>query len=134
MGRADYLELGDWNASCFVCGGKRKASTMRRHWQGYWVCPEHWEPRHPQDFVKGVQDVQTVPWSQPKTDTFVQGALCSTYSSIAGYAIAGCASPRLSAVVASVTPPPVLPPSISHSSIAHIAIAGGALPSNISRS
>ena len=64
-GRADYLELGDWNAQCFQCGRKRKASTMMRHWQGYYVCPEHWEPRQPQDFVRNVPDVQTPPWVQP---------------------------------------------------------------------
>lgn len=64
-GRADHLELGDWNAQCYQCGRKRKASTLMRHWQGYWVCPEHWEARHPQDFVRGVPDVVTPPWTQP---------------------------------------------------------------------
>lgn len=71
-GRADYLALGDWNVVCFECGRKRKASTMKRHWQGYWVCPEHWEPRQPQDFVKGTKDIQTPEWVQPMpADTFV---------------------------------------------------------------
>ena len=64
-GRADHLELGDWNAQCYQCGRKRKASTLMRHWQGYWVCPEHWEARHPQDFVRGIPDVVTPPWTQP---------------------------------------------------------------------
>lgn len=63
-GNHDYLLLGDWNAVCYECGRKRKASGMRRHWQGYYVCPEHWEPRQPQDFVRGTADNQTVPWSQ----------------------------------------------------------------------
>jgi len=71
-GRADYLALGDWNVVCYQCGRKRKASYMRRHWQGYYVCPEHWEVRHPQDFVRGVADVQTPPWTQPMPpDEFV---------------------------------------------------------------
>lgn len=64
-GRADYLALGDWNAVCFECGRKRKASMLRKHWQGYYVCSEHWEPRQPQDFVRNVPDVMTVPWAQP---------------------------------------------------------------------
>lgn len=64
-GRADYLALGDWNVVCYECGRKRKASYMKRHWQGYYVCPEHWEVRHPQDFVRGIADVQTPPWTQP---------------------------------------------------------------------
>jgi len=65
MGKADYLALGDWNVVCFQCGRKRKASETVRNWQGYYVCPEHNEPRHPQDFVRGVPDNQTPPWVQP---------------------------------------------------------------------
>lgn len=65
MGRADHLLLGDWNVLCFQCGFKRKASMMEKNWQGYYVCPEHNEPRQPQDFVRAVPDNQNVPWSQP---------------------------------------------------------------------
>lgn len=64
-----YLRLGDWNAVCFECGCKRKASELKRHWQGYYVCPEHWEPRQPQDFVRGVQDTQTPEWTQPMPES-----------------------------------------------------------------
>jgi len=67
MGQADYLSVGDYNAVCYQCGAKRKASQLQKHWQGYLVCPEHWEPRHPQEWVRGLVDVQTVPWSQPPT-------------------------------------------------------------------
>lgn len=66
MGRADYLALGDWNVQCYQCGRKRKASMLKKHWQGFWVCPEHWEPRHPQDFVRNTTDNMTPPWSQPQ--------------------------------------------------------------------
>ena len=64
-GRADYLALGDYNAVCYECGRKRKASTLMKHWQGYYLCPEHWEERQPQDFVRSVPDIQTPPWTQP---------------------------------------------------------------------
>ena len=67
-GPADYLALGDWNVQCYQCGRKRKASTLLRHWQGYYVCPQHWEMRQPQDFVRSVPDVQTPPWAQPIPD------------------------------------------------------------------
>lgn len=71
-GKADHLELGDYNAVCYQCGRKFKASELRKHWQGYYVCEKHWEARHPQDFVRGVQDVQTPPWVQPMpADVFV---------------------------------------------------------------
>lgn len=65
MGRADFLRLGDYNAVCYQCGFKRKASQMEKNWQGYYVCPEHNEPRQTQDFVRGIADHQTVPWAQP---------------------------------------------------------------------
>lgn len=70
-GRADYLALGDYNAVCYECGRKFKASELKRHWQGYYVCPAHFEPRQPQDFVRNIPDVQTPPWAQPMpADTF----------------------------------------------------------------
>lgn len=72
-GRADYLALGDWNTVCYQCGRKRKASTLRKHWQGYYVCPEHWEVRQPQDFVRSVPDKQTPPWVQPMPEDVFQG-------------------------------------------------------------
>lgn len=64
-GKADYLALGDYNAVCYQCGRKFKASTLKRHWQGYYVCPEHWEPRQPQDFARAVPENITPPWTQP---------------------------------------------------------------------
>jgi hypothetical protein len=93
MGQADYLDLGDYNAACFECGRKRKASTLKRHWKGYYVCPEHWEPRQPQDFVRGIPDIQTPPWVQPLTVTFT--AFCSYpgWTAVPGYALPGCAIP-----------------------------------------
>jgi hypothetical protein len=75
-GRADFWQEGDWNAVCYECGRKRKASEMKKHWQGYYVCPEHWEMRQPQDFVRGVPDRQTVDWAQPvPSDAFAQETL-----------------------------------------------------------
>lgn len=65
MGNADYLLLGDWNVQCFQCGRKLKSSRAVRNWQGYFVHPEHNEPRQTQDFVRGVPDNQIPPWVQP---------------------------------------------------------------------
>lgn len=65
IGKADYLAEGDWNAVCFECGRKFKASSMKKHWQGYYVCERDWEARQPQDFARGVPDDQTPPWTQP---------------------------------------------------------------------
>lgn len=68
FGRPDYFKMGDWNALCWECGRKRKASSLKKHWQGYYVCPEHWEPRQPQDFVRAVPDIITPPWVQPPVE------------------------------------------------------------------
>lgn len=82
MGQADYLELGQWNARCSMCGFKRKSGTLVKNWQGMWRCPIHNEPRQPQDFVRAVPDVQTPPWVQPlNEDSFVAGVLICTQNS-----------------------------------------------------
>lgn len=91
-GRADHLVLGDWNAVCYQCGRKRKASTLMRHWQGFYVCKEHWEPRQTQDFVRNIPDVITPPWAQPMpADTFRQTCSLVGRQAVAGLGEAGCA-------------------------------------------
>lgn len=94
MGRADYLALGDWNCACWECGKKRKASSMRKHWKGYYVCSEHWEPREAQDFVRAVPDNQTPPWMQPQpVDSFTTRCSGEDQTAIPRRAIPGCAKP-----------------------------------------
>lgn len=103
-GRADFLRLGDWNANCYYCGRKRKASDMRKMWKGFWVCKEEWEPRQPQDFAHGVPDIMTPPWQQPPpADEFVKVCTPNGISAIAGQAVAGCA-------VAGYISPAYIPP------------------------
>lgn len=82
-GRADYLELGDWNAVCAMCGRKGKASEMRRLPDGVpgarmFVHPEHWIARNPQDFVRGIADKMAAPWSQQPADEFTDVNLSLT--------------------------------------------------------
>jgi len=94
MGRADYYAKGDWNAVCYECGRKRKASILKKHWQGYYVCSEHWEARQPQDFVRGQADVQTPPWTQPiPADVFASRCTPQGVSAVPGEAQPGCAVP-----------------------------------------
>ena len=90
MGQADFLKLGDWNANCAECGRKFKASTLIRHWKGYYVCKEHWETRHPQDFARGSSDNQAAPFVQElPIPTFVEGSPRSTIPSPSDYPIHG---------------------------------------------
>ena len=67
MGHADYLRNGDWNAICDRCGSKFKFSQLKLEWDGLYVCTANgcWEPRQPQDYVKGVMDNMAVPVSRP---------------------------------------------------------------------
>lgn len=63
---------GDYNAVCDVCGFEFKASQLRKRWDGYRVCSQDWEQRHPQDFIRGKPERNRVPWARPEgTDTFV---------------------------------------------------------------
>lgn len=79
-GRESYLALGDWNAVCYICGFRYKAGEMKQNWQGFYVCERDWEPRQPQDFVRGIPDVQTPPWVQPRPGaTFVSGGQTTIY-------------------------------------------------------
>ena len=81
MGKADYFRLGDYNAVCDECGFKYKASQLKRRWDGAMVCREDWEPRHPQDFVRGRPEGQALPYTRPEqVDEFAPDTLDpSTY-------------------------------------------------------
>ncbi len=91
MGKADYFRLGYWNARCDRCGAKRKGSELRKQWNGWMVCPEHWEPRHPQDFVRAVKENPTPEFVRNPPDVFVED-VCTLAgrSAVAGRAIVGC--------------------------------------------
>ena len=72
MQNADYYAHGEWNFYCDLCGAKQKSSQGVKTWDGFWVCRGHKEARNPQDFVRGVKDNQTTPWSRDtNTVTYV---------------------------------------------------------------
>lgn len=86
----NFYKPGQWNAICYVCGRKFKSSELKKNWKGYWVCSRDWEPRHPQDFVRAVPDVQTPPWVQPPSDILFPQCTLQGRMSVGGYAVAGC--------------------------------------------
>lgn len=64
--------LGEHWKVCDRCGMKFRKSQTRRTWDGLIVCFDDWEVRHPQDFVRGVEDDQSVKDARPRqTDRFV---------------------------------------------------------------
>lgn len=90
-GKADYFAEGDYNASCFICGRKFKASQMKKNWQGFYTCEEDWTPRQPQDFVRGIPDQQTPAWTQPMPpDVFVAFCTPNGLTALVDFAIVDC--------------------------------------------
>ena len=45
---------------CDRCGFEYPLNKLRKEWTGLKVCRDCWEPRHPQDRVKGVPDNQAL--------------------------------------------------------------------------
>ena len=89
-------ESGDHKAVCDVCGRLFKAGSLRKRWDGLQVCSDDWEPRHPQEFVRGKVDKQVPKWTRPEPqDVFVADALCGVLESSAtpGLSEPGCMIP-----------------------------------------
>lgn len=89
-----FLKLGEWNATCDVCGFKFKSSKLKKRWDGLMVCAKDWEPRHPQDLIR-IRGERAVPsWTRSEqTDIFINPTYVCTpegRSAIVGLATAGC--------------------------------------------
>lgn len=61
----NYYKSGEWNVTCDICSRKIKASIAKKRWDGFIVCPDDYEERHPQDFVRARQDKISVPFNRP---------------------------------------------------------------------
>ena len=57
---------GEYYVICDECGFKVRSSETRKRWDGMRVCTKDWEPRHPQDGVRGRVDRQAVPNARPE--------------------------------------------------------------------
>ena len=69
INNANYYARGTYNAICDRCGFKMKATDMALTWDNHFVCRDTcWEPRHPQDFLRGIPDRQGVPIARPDQD------------------------------------------------------------------
>ena len=66
-------DRGDAAGICDQCGRKFKISQLQQRWDGLRVCSKDWEPRQPQDFVRGVADYQVPAFTRPEQeDTFIR--------------------------------------------------------------
>lgn len=69
---SDTYKAGDHWVICDSCGFKVRASDTRMRWDGLRVCMADWETRHPQDYVRGKRDRQSVPNPRPEPpDNFI---------------------------------------------------------------
>ena len=71
--RRNYYKKGDYNVICDATGFKVKRSQCRyQKWNNLLVLKDHWEPRHPQDFVRSIPDGKPVPLARPEPeDVFI---------------------------------------------------------------
>jgi len=61
----NHFVSGEHNITCDVCSKKVKSGLIKKRWDGFLVCPDDFEMRHPQDFVKARQDKISVPDTRP---------------------------------------------------------------------
>ncbi len=69
--------MSRWRCICDRCGSKKWNDELRKEWTGLMVCAVGcWEPRHPQDRVRGKADRQAPPWVRPEpADVFLATSL-----------------------------------------------------------
>lgn len=97
-----WWKSGSWNTICDICGFKFKSEELRYTGDvgsraGYMACKSCYDPPHPQEFIRPIQDQNRLPWTRPEaTDTFVSGQ-CTGLSrqAIPGLGTPGCAIPGL---------------------------------------
>lgn len=82
----DNFREGDHYKTDDRTGRKVRASDTRKEWTGRIVDKDWWEPRQPQDFVRGMHDRQQVPDPRPDVQPAFTGPLTTT---IAAAAVAG---------------------------------------------
>ena len=64
---------GGYSVICDRCGFKFKNYQLTREWTGAMVCHgpgtnDCLEPRHPQEFIKAIQDQPKLPFTRPDSD------------------------------------------------------------------
>ena len=78
-----WIPGGHW-VICDMCGCAIRNFDAKKTWDGLVVCPDDWEPRHPQDFIRGIPD-DSSPKGLVRTepqDTFVSLSYASATSTV----------------------------------------------------
>lgn len=101
-----YFKSGEWNFICDLCGRTGKSSEAAKTWDNHYVCARHKEVRNPQDFLRGVIDNPSVPWTRTSpVDNFVPPS-CTVEGVVAGpgYGMPGCMIPGWTNPIFPLTP------------------------------
>jgi len=91
LANPDFKSGDNW-VVCDVCGMDIYASDSKKRWDGLLVCPEDFEIRHSQDFVRARKDkIRASIVTGQTVDIFVDVPIPSAVAgiAIAGRAIAG---------------------------------------------
>jgi len=67
MGRRNFYKPGSYYVIDDRSGFAVPIERARMEWNGLLVREQSWEPRQPQDFVRGTVDQQSVPIARPRT-------------------------------------------------------------------
>ena len=98
--KSTWLDLGNHNVICDVCGFKFKASELKLRYDGMLVCEDDWEARHPLDYVRAPREDVAITNVRPEgVDSFTDityttsGCTATGSTSMPGFAVPGCAVP-----------------------------------------
>ena len=114
--RSPGWKAGNHWVYCDRCSSAIRAKDAKKTWDNLIVCPDDWEPRHPQDFVRGRRDdirAKEPVRSEPE-DRFID-QVHETRSAIVGFAIVGCAIVGMEAAQfggSTPIPPPTFNPGL----------------------
>jgi len=88
MGTELFFKMGSFYRISERTGFATRAENTKREWQGLFVEKRVFEPRQPQDFVRGVPDIQTVPYSRPRpADVFIKTSQNASFEVLGGSAL-----------------------------------------------
>lgn len=88
----NFYKAGDWLALCDICGFRFKASKLKKNWKHEMVCPEDFELRHPQEFVRVRPEKISTPWARPEPADQYTAPACFLWnqSAYSGLSTSGC--------------------------------------------
>lgn len=92
--RNPEYDAGNHWLICDVCGCDVRSKEAKLRWDNMVVCPDDWEPRQEQDFVRARKDniaAEGLVRTNPGDDFDSIRPTCFSNTCTAGYAQAGCA-------------------------------------------